>query len=79
MEVKNFKRVSPSAAFIKRVKSAKVDLPKDYKKIIYTNYPEYNTHEGSVLVQNVVACRTADVVLTEILEKIASGELKLKS
>ena len=77
--VKKFERLSPTAAYTARVKAIKSTLPKNYKDILYANHPEYNTHKGSVLVQNVVSLRSADIALTEILEKIASGELKLKT
>jgi hypothetical protein len=71
-------RISPSDAYIQRVKAIKPNLPKNYRAIILSNYPEYNSVKGGVLIQNVVAMRTADVLLTEILEKIAKGDLALK-
>lgn len=77
--VKNFKRVSPTTAYTNRVDLIKGKLPKNYKEVLLTNHPEYNNHKGAILVQNVVALRSADVVITEILERIASGELKLKA
>lgn len=76
--VKEFKRVSPTAEYTQRVKKIKALLPKNYKEILFANYPEYNTAKGAILIQNVVAQRSADIVVTEILERIASGELKLK-
>lgn len=79
MEVKSLKTSNPRKATVSRVQAVKSKLPKNFRQIILANYPEYNTATGAVLINNVVALRTAHIELTEILERIASGELKLKN
>lgn len=59
-----------------RVKLIKQKLPKHIKKIIITNYPEYNSVEGCNLINNVLALKSPDLRLCEILEKIVSDKQK---
>ena len=49
---------------------------KDVVAIITVSNDEYNNAQGFQLIQNVWYGRAIDMNLTEILEKIASGELK---
>lgn len=70
-------RVDPGEVYKKRVAKIREKLPVVYRKIIYQDYPQYNTAKGRKLINNVLDGRSADVNLTEILEKIVSGELKL--
>ena len=72
-------RIDPNKEFKKRVAKVVDMLPRNYRKIIYSNYQKYNSEKGKRLIANVVDCRSPDMELTEILERIASGELKLKA
>ena len=54
-----------------RIKTIKSKLPRDYRKVVKKMYPEYNTIEGMDLLNNVVALRSTDLRLCEILERIA--------
>lgn len=76
---KELKRVNPRTATVNRVKAIKDKLPSNYRAIILSNYPEYNTAAGYSLISNVITGRTADNTVTEILEKIADGKLHLKA
>lgn len=64
-------RKSPSAALKEQVAKIKCDLPKNIRELIYEKFPEYNTAKGAVLIQNVLAGRSADLRLTEILKAYA--------
>lgn len=64
-------RVDPGADCKRRVSAIKDKLPKEVRSIIMERYREYNTGSGSSLINNVIAGRSADLRLTEILEKIA--------
>ena len=72
-------RVDPGKACKKRVADIKPILPRSYRQILFSNYPEYQQHYGAQLLNNVMNLRAADMRLTEILEKIAKGELQLKN
>ena len=68
----------PPTDYKKRVKAIKNSLPRAYRKIVFQHYPEYNSSDQNRrLLNSVMNLRTADVRLTEILESIALGELKL--
>lgn len=73
---------SPIEACKAKIKAAKMQLASiGYIKvcqIILQNYPQYNTAEGGELIKSVWQLRKADYKLTEILEFIASGKIKLK-
>lgn len=73
---------SPIEACKEKIKAAKMQLATlGYTKvaqIILQNHPQYNTAEGGELIKSVWQLRKADYRLTEILEQIASGKLKLK-
>lgn len=69
---------NPSDVYKKRVDAIKMQLPSNYVDIINANYPEYNSSKGYNLVKNVRAGRTADVILTEIFEKVVRGELTME-
>jgi len=75
---------SPIEAYKNRVTSAKLLIAQNglaistVKEIILQHNPEYNTAEGGELITSVWNKRKADVKLTEILEQIATGKLKLK-
>jgi len=71
-------RVDPGKACKDRVKKIKMYLPISYKQIILENFPEYETEKGHNLITYVINLRAADLRLTEILEQIAAGKLKLK-
>ena len=74
---------SPIEVYKQRATTAKIGIGicgipySDVKKIILQHYPEYNTAEGGDLITSVWNKRKADVKLTEILEQIATGKLKL--
>ena len=68
-------RQDPSRHYKKRVAAIKDKLPRIYRRILFEHYPEYNCHEGLTLLSNVICLRGSDVRLTEILERIAAGEL----
>lgn len=75
---------SPIEVYKNRVAKAKAALATNgtaistVKEIILQLYPEYNTIEGGELINSVWTKRKADVKLTEVLEQIANGKLKLK-
>jgi len=72
--------VRPTLQLKSRVESVKPLLKviglKVVTEIITRYYPIYNTIEGGKLIDQVYYGRKADIALTEILEQIASGELK---
>lgn len=72
-------RKDPTSVYKERAKAAANSLPRNYRDILLSNYPEYNNEEGRKLISRVVFGNSADIVLTEILEKIAKGELTLKA
>jgi len=72
-------RVRPADSYRNRVAAIKNSLPLNYRKILFSNHPEYETAKGKALISQVLALNTTDILLTEILERIASGELKLKA
>lgn len=78
MSVLETLRTDPNKAFKARVAKVAGKLPRNYRDIIYSNYPAYNTERGRKLIANVVDGRSPDMHLTEILEAIAAGKLKLK-
>jgi hypothetical protein len=69
----NTLRKSPNDAYKARVKAIKEKLPKNFREIIYEKFPKYNTAKGAMLINNVVALRSPDITLTEILEQIAAN------
>lgn len=71
--------LSPAQVYKNRVKAIADKLPDNYKQIVYSHYPQYNTPTGAQQLSNVKQLRSAHVQLTEILERIATGDLKLKS
>lgn len=62
---------SPSKKCKAEVLKIKQDLPKNVRDLIYEKFPEYNTAKGATLIQNVLAGRTANSRLTEILKQFA--------
>lgn len=64
-------RQSPNDMYRARVEKVKPFLPKNFREIIFEKFPEYNTSSNSNLIMNVLAGRSSDVRLTEILEQIA--------
>lgn len=63
-------RENPRTKLIEQVKAIKGELPKNIRERIFNKFPEYNTAKGAVLIQNVLAGRTADARLTEILKSL---------
>lgn len=63
---------SPSKKCKAEVLEIKNDLPKNVKELIFEKFPQYNTAKGVNLISNVLAGRTADLKLTEILKSFAS-------
>ena len=53
-----------------RVAIAKKNLPKNWRKMVFEKMPELNTHSGSTLLTNVLAGRSSDYRITEVLESI---------
>lgn len=66
---------SPVQHYKSRVGAIKDILPANWKEIIIKHYPQYNTVQGGVLINNVSLMRASDVKLTEIMERIAKKEL----
>lgn len=71
---KTAQRTSPATACKERVAAIRAKLPKNVRLLIMDKYSEYNTGTGSILINNVLAGRSADLKLTEILEKIAAEQ-----
>ncbi len=74
---------SPIDACKAKVTEAKLKILSNYGytqvcQIILQHHPKYNTAEGGELIKAVWQKRKADYALTEILEQIANGKLKLK-
>lgn len=65
-------RVDPGADCKRRVKLIKKKLPKNIKQKIFQDHKEYDTASGTRLIDNVIAGRSADLKLTEILETIVA-------
>lgn len=53
-----------------RVAAVKPHLPKNWRKLVFEKMPELNTHTGSTLLTNVLAGRSTDYRITEVLESI---------
>lgn len=70
-KVQKFERVNPTLVTRQRVKEIRDSLPKTWRKVFISKYPEYNNHEGLTLIKNVHLLRTTDLRVTEILEEIA--------
>lgn len=66
---------NPNQVFKNRVIEVKENLPKDWQNIVIKHYPKYDTKKGYHLMRNVYRLQSADVQLTEIMEKIANKEL----
>jgi hypothetical protein len=54
-----------------RISAIKDLLPPNYKMIIATRWPDYDSMKGAGLLLNVVTLRSTDEELTKILETIA--------
>lgn len=61
-------RENPRTKLTEQVAAIKEELPKNIRELIYKKFPEYNTAKGANLINNVLAGRTADARLTEILK-----------
>ena len=64
-------RIDPNTACKEEVQKIKANLPKNIRDRICEKFPEYNTKIGSKLMDNVLAGRSADLRLTEILKQFA--------
>lgn len=62
---------SPSKKCKAEVLKIKKDLPANLRELIFEKFPEYNTAKGYNLISNVLAGRTANSRLTEILKQFA--------
>lgn len=69
---------STAQHYRQRVLKIKNLLPRNYRKILYSHYPELTTDAGKRLIDCVLQGLKTHIQLTEILEKIAAGELKVK-
>ena len=69
-------RQSPDKFYKSEVLRIKKDLPKNIRDLIYENFPEYNTAKGHDLIMNVLAGRSPDMKLTEILKQFALANIK---
>lgn len=65
----------PVQACKARVEAAKPNLPEGWVSILIRHYPEYDTIAGGHLLKNIIAGRSSDLIITEIIEKIANKEL----
>lgn len=65
-------RKDPNATCKAEVSKIKNQLPKNIRKQVCEKFPQYNTKTGSKLLDNVLAGRSADLRLTEILKSFAS-------
>jgi hypothetical protein len=70
------KRVSPSQAAKNRVKAVKKTLPLAWREIFFEHYPQFKEGVLRRRLENVFALNSTDIFITEVLEKIASGEIK---
>jgi len=61
------------SALRSRIEAIKNKLPKNYRSIIISKYPQYDSYSGTSLINNVMNLKSTDEALTEILEKIAAG------
>lgn len=69
---------TPTQHYRERVRVIKDKLPRNYRKIIYSHYPELKTEEGKTLIDCTLQLVRTHRQLTEVLEDIAAGKLKLK-
>jgi hypothetical protein len=66
-----FPRKSPHDLYYARIKAVREFLPKNWRTILFEEYPEYDTKVGYNFVHNVINMRTADIYLTEKIEQIS--------
>lgn len=59
-------------ALRERVLAIKDQLPTNWRAILVAKYPQYDKMIYASLLANVVAGRTSDGMITEILEEIAN-------
>lgn len=67
-------RIDPTAACKERVAVLK-PFPKYLKRTIIKKFPEYDSANGGTLISNVMALRTADLRLTQIIEGICNVQI----
>ncbi|MCW5907334.1 MAG: hypothetical protein KIS94_05710 [Chitinophagales bacterium] len=73
----NFKQ-TPAKYYRERINNVRNKLPRNYRKILYSHFPELKTAEGKKLIDCTLRGLRTHVQLTKILEAIARGELKMK-
>ena len=67
-----FKRQNPTDIYKDRIVAIKQKLPTNWRGIFFARNPIYDNRHGYNLLNNVYMCRTADVHITEELEKISA-------
>lgn len=69
---------TPSQACKARVKAVRDKLPRTWREIFFSHYP--NWREGALrrLLENVFAMNSANIQVTEVLEGIANGTITKK-
>lgn len=72
----NAKALTPSRVYKNRVEAVKKNLPRAWREIFFSNYPNYKTDTYlNKRLENVFSTRAACVEITEILEGIANGTI----
>jgi hypothetical protein len=69
------KKLNPETAsqrFYKEIRKIKPLLPKDWNEQFLDAYPEYNTRKGTILVHNVINCKSTDYIILDALKEIVA-------
>jgi hypothetical protein len=81
LQIKLTKKVTRAQRLKARVRAVRPMLVQfgwpNVKSILLKYYPEYNNFDDAITVLNVWNCQGSDQKLTEILEDIANGKLRL--
>jgi hypothetical protein len=67
-------RESSFQKFQKEIAELKPNLPKDYKAKFFKMHPEYDSYRGGVLLQNVIAGRSSDILILDALKQIVKQQ-----
>lgn len=59
-----------------RIKACKNILPNNWRQQIIILAPEYDSLKGARLMDNVFKLRSSDLKLTELIEQIATNQIK---
>jgi hypothetical protein len=73
------KSLTVSQVYRNRIRAVKPTLPRAWREIFFSHYPDYEKGALRRKLENVFACSSSDVFITETLEQINSAQLKMKA